>query len=392
MKTAGSTDASFLVKGADAGAGRGESLRAGAFVFIEVRERLGPELYRIAVGSRLMTASSKAALEPGALLRAKVERSGDGFILRMLEAGRSPKDAAAQAILRAGLPVDEASRMALAALLGSGMPPEGAALSRVRRAALKAAGREDEADLVELAARMEAKGLAADDAALEALSRSGDGRSGGRSDGPPGGRDSGRDGRGEERGDGSDHAADGAAQAGGFDLERDFSRFIPEESLPGELGAFLKALTLRASGEGGASPEAPGASGGVGNEDLGLFNHAKAKDGGWLLVPFRFALDSVAFAGNFRIQLPYVPGGTGRIEARFDATSEGSSEAWKASLSFGGVARPALRIEAPGSGESSRFSSLIASFESRMAAAGCSVALGRIAAGAGEREGFDLDA
>jgi hypothetical protein len=391
MKTAGSTDASFLVKGADAGAGRGESLRAGAFVFIEVRERLSPELYRIAVGSRLMTASSRAALEPGALLRAKVERSGDGFILRMLDSGRRAKDAAAQAILRAGLPVDEASRMALAALLGSGMPPEGASLSRVRRAALKAAGREDEAGLVELAARMEAKGLAADDAALEALSLAGDGRSGG-SDGRGGGRDSGRDGRGEERGDGSDRAAEGAGQAGGFDLERDFSRLIPEESLAGELGAFLRALTLRASGEDGASLEAPGSSGSVGNEGLGLFNHAKAKDGGWLLVPFRFALDSVAFAGNFRIQLPYVPGGTGRIEARFDATCEGSSEAWKASLSFGGAARPALRIEAPGNGESSRFSSLIASFESRMAAAGCSVALGRIAAGAGEREGFDLDA
>jgi hypothetical protein len=393
MKTAGSVDASLFVRGADTGAGRGESLKAGAVVFIEVRERLGPELYRIAVGSRLMTASSSAALEAGTLLRARVERSGAGLVLRMLDAGRGARDAAAQAILKAGLPLDEASRVALAALLGAGISPGGAALGRVRQAALRAAaaGREDESGLVELAARMEAKGLAADEAALDELARAGDGRSGDRSEsglGSGGGRG---DGAGERGGE-AELPAGEASLASNIDLESDFERAIPEDELPAGLGVFLRALVLRTAEAGRVPLESRAPFEGVSGERLGLFNHAKAKDGAWLLVPFRFALDSVAFAGNLRIQLPCVPGGPGRIEARFDASGESPPETWRASLSFGGGARPALRIADPKGAGSLRFRSLIESFEAGMAGLGFRVAVGPSGDGGAMGGGLDLDA
>jgi hypothetical protein len=267
----------------------------------------------------------------------------------------------------------------------------------VRRAALRAqaAGREDEAGLVELAARMEAKGLAAEEAALDALALAGDGRNGDREGrgGSPGDRPGGRE-------DGPAGSADGTEEsdpASDFDLDRDFARSIPESELPASLAAFIKALALRAGSEGsgtGDSPkaagEAPTGLGGVKAEYLGLFNHAKARDGAWLLVPFRFALDSVAFAGNFRIQLPYVPGGPGRMQARFDASRGGSSRTYLASLSFGGGARPVLRVAAPEGEDSSRFRSLLAAFEAEMAVSGCAVLRGR--ADADADRGLDLDA
>jgi hypothetical protein len=420
MKTAGSADASLLVRGADNGAGRGAGpragLKAGAVVFVEVRERLAPDSYRIAVGTRLMTASSRAVLEPGSLLKARVERSGDGFILRLLDAGRGPRDAAAQAILKAGLPLDAASRAALAALLGAGMSPDAAALGRVRQAALRgalraaqgaaAAGSDDESGLVELAARMEAKGIDAEESALDALASAGDGRSGGRfTEGK---------GDGDDRGKGSDGGGDspeglseGAAEPihpEDLDFDADFSRYLPERDLPAGLGAFLKVLILRAGGERESSAQSSGASGGEDSESLGLFNHAKGKDGAWLLVPFRFALDSVAFAGSFRIQLPYVPGGPGRIDARFDSSGEGRARTWIASLSFGGGARPALRLEAPGDAEPTRFRPLLDSFRAEMAALGLTAASSprtesqpyaeppSAASGRAGGGGFDLDA
>jgi|GEM_PF-1543264 len=399
MKTAGPADASFLVRGAEAGAGRGESLKAGAVVSIEVRERIGSDLYRIAAGPRLFTASSTAFLEPGALLRARVERSGDNLLLRILDAAgprsAAVRDAAATALIKAGLPADDAARAALTALLGAGISPDGAALGRVRRAALRAQairalaeGSEDEAGLVELAARMEAKGLVADEAALEAVATAGDGRSG-RGDGG-----SGKDR--EDRGAGPQGrpVPDETDPTAAFDLERDFERSIPEQDLAPFLGAFLKALVARTGQPSGDAVESPEAGSDVKGEYLGLFNHVKGRGGGWLLVPFRFALDSVDFAGNFRIQLPYVPGGPGRIEARFDASGSGAPRTWRASFSFGGGARAVVRVEAPSGEESPRFRSFFAAFEAEMAASGCAAAferkLGR--AGAGTDGGFDLDA
>jgi hypothetical protein len=82
---------------------------------------------------------------------------------------------------------------------------------------------------------------------------------------------------------------------------------------------------------------------------LQLFNHARAARGAgdWTLVPFAFSLDSVAFEGSFRIQLPYMRGGPGCIEARFHTrrdsgrAGEAVEEAWDFSLFFG-TGRPRL--------------------------------------------------
>jgi len=273
------------------------------------------------------------------------------------------------------------------------MSPDSGALGRVRRAALRAqgAGRDEAEGLVELAARMESKGIAADDEALSALDRAGDGRGGG--SGPGSGGD-GQDGsasghsRGEEPG-GFGREEPGLGLEGGFDLDRDLDLSIPSEGLPRALASFLKALATRIA----PSSDAELAATALSDADrLGLFNHAKGRDGGWILLPFRFALDSVAFKGGLRIQLPCIPGGRGRIEARFDAETGDSGRAWSASLAFGGGARAALVIRAPEDMRGRRFRSRFESFARELAALGCAASAGREGEAGIVPGGVELDA
>lgn len=364
MKTPGSQAASFIVRDAAVGAGHDlglrAGLRAGAVVFVEVLERLGPSLYKISVGSRYLTASSQAFLEPGALVRARVERSAEGFVLRLLDARTSTRDALDAVILKLGLPGDEASRRALAALLGAGISPDAAALSRVRRAALRAAARDEDAGRVELAARMEAKGMAADEERLDALAVLGDGRGGSEQRG-----DSSREQDGFERRSGTP-SPDLQAE---FDLEHDFEIHLPSADVPRLLGRFLEAVVRRTEDETDAARTRSA-------DALGLFNHLTSEDGGWLLVPFRFALDSVAFSGSLRLQLPYAIGGKGRIDVRFDAVRGETARTWQASLVYGGGARPSLRIAAQRGGDGRRSGELFSAFRNELAALGCAVVMG----------------
>ncbi len=391
MRTAVPTDASLLVRDARNGAGPGGSLRAGAFVSVEVRERLGPSLYRITVGSRSLVASSEALLQPGVLVRAKVERSGDALILRLVDAGKGSREALDAALLKAGLPRDDAGRAALTALLAAGVSPDAAALGRVRRAALRSAAGRDEAGLVELAARMEAKLMPADDEALSALARAGDGREGGGS-GP--GADGGGS-RPDPGADGGSRGEDGRGDAdsrleGGLDLDRDLALSIPAAELPKTLGLFLKALATRVA----PSPAGRAAADRLSDADrLGVFNHAKGGDGGWIIMPFSFALDSVAFKGGLRVQLPRIPGGRGRIELRFDAESGSDARAWCAALAYGGGAGATLRMSAPDGAGGRRYRSRFESFARELAAVGCAAfAGGPDDEAPSRRGGVDVDA
>lgn len=357
MKTPAANDPSLRLVDANASAGRGKSLQAGALVSVAVRERLGPGLYRVAVGPRLLTASSAAALEPGTVLKARVERSGGALLLRLEdERLRDPRGGLTAALTAASLPDDAASRLAATALLREGLALEPRALARVRRAALREAA--EGGELSELAAELESKGLPAEGEILEDVLSAYAGSSGERR-GPGGSGSGGLPGGGEESREGERSAA------------------IPESDLPRVLGAFLRELAMRAD---------PGAEGSA----LALFNHLRGPEGGCVIVPFRFALDAVDFTGSFRIQLPYVRGGQGLLEARFAASSGGASKDWSFSLAFGGGRSSALGLRMP-EGGAGRVE--IGELAAELAPLSCSVraSTGRDETGP-RAEGFDGDA
>ena len=351
MQALGPIAAKLIVSGA----GPETRLRAGAVVSVEVLERLEPGLFRVAAGGLILKARAQSALDPGSVFQARVEREGNGFALRVL-GGRA--DAFKALILRAGLPDDALSRLALAALLREGLAPEPRAVMRVRRAAAEARDELDAADRRALAARLEAKGLAAEDSFVDAVSaRGGDYRGEGH------GRDAGQDRPGQGK-PGQDRPAQGredpamgradaaeaekrvegsvpfgggalgpdsAPEATTFDLEGGFERLLSPEALPSALASLIRSLSLRSGGEGNL---------------LSLFNHLRGPEGSWVHVPFAFDLDSIAFSGSFRIKLPYALGGPGRMEARFETSRGGEEEKreWRASLSFGGGRHPELRL------------------------------------------------
>lgn len=397
MRATGPVDPSLKLvsASADRGAGREAGLKVGASVSVEVRESLGGGLYRVAAGGRLFVASSAQALAQGSALRAVVQSAGSSLVLRILPRGAAPQAPPPHPLPRGqavpnlpipGYPGDQAARSAAAALLREGLAPDARALARVRRAALKDGESGGEAET--LAARMEAKGIPSEEGALmELLSLSG-GSSGGSGGDYRGGQDcrGGRDDRREEGGgeaEGEATASPPPAPIGSpapGALDRDFCLEVPEEDFPSVLAELLAGLATRT---------------GEGSDILSLFNHLPGPEGRWILVPFRFEADSVAFSGGLRIQLPYARGGPGRIEADFKASRGSLAEDWSLSASFGGVRPSSLRLEAPrGSAAGAAARSRLGELARSLAASGCSVSMaerGERRVGE-ERGGFDFDA
>lgn len=310
-----------------ANAGPG-TLQAGVSISVTVLEDLGQGLWKVAAGGRLLTARAETLLQPGAKFLARVEIGPDGesLLLRIQEA---PQGAAGprgfDSLVRdAGLPLDAAGRWAASALLSMGQKALAPVLARVRRAVLS------EGDLdpksmearAGLAASLEAKGLAASPEAVDALF--------GLSQGSVGEDGGGSGGEAQSRNPGQPTG--------------EVERQIPSEEVEAALSAYLRDLCLSVSQDSEASL-------GRGKEGLlGLFNHARGTLGGSILIPFAFSLDAIAFSGNFRILLPYMAGGPGRIEARFTATDrEGLKEsAWAFDLGLGGKAPQLSLLEARG--------------------------------------------
>jgi hypothetical protein len=382
----------------DPSAGRGDgqqaSLKAGAFVSLVVKERLGPSpgfpagtiLYKVSVGGHLLKASSALNLEPGTTLRAKVDQAGNGLVLRLADAAsRAALDRQGATLAASGLPNDQAARSALVALLRESVAPDPKALSRVRRAALRDS---EDGSLTDLAAKMEAKGLGADAEALDELSALTDARLGGR--GASGGASGGAGGEGQgESGDREGGQAENALETNpakewdpGIDLERDFLAEVDEVNLPRALAELIRGLATR-SGETG--------------EKLALFNHLRGKEGSWVILPFRFALDEVDFSGSFRLELPYLRGGQGRFEAYFSASRGSESEEWSFFASFGGARPTSLRLVTPSSCKIP--AGKIQAFAAELAALSCSLRVSDRETGegvdpsaSGRRGGFDFDA
>ena len=346
MRTPGPNEVSLRLVDASASAGRGESLRAGALVSVVVRERIGPETYRVAIGPRLLIASSSAHLDTGTVLKARVELAGEAVLLRIpvrdLHAG------AASLLTAAALPNDPAARAAIAALLREGIAPEARSLARVRRAALREAA--DGGEWTDLAAKLEAKGIPAEGAALDGLMQ---GYGSAFSDGGQG------SGKGDDHGErrGRDKETDILNAGYAFDLNNDFTMEVPEDALPEFLGAVLRGIASRSGGDGA----------------LTLFNHLRGPEGSWVFVPFRFSLDEVDFNGSFRLQLPYIRGGQGRFDADFSASCGSVSEDWSFFLNFGGGRAPDLRVEGSETGKGRLAGARIDELATELASLSCTV-------------------
>jgi len=312
--------------------------RAGAVVSLRVLEGLGGDLYRIAAGPQSFTARSERPLAAGSVFPARVLRREGALVFQPLPSRRSSVGSPPAASGFPSLPVsrNDAAALAapdraiLAALLREGVRPSAESVERLRRA-LRRAGSPgvlgDEEASVDLAARMEAKGLPAADTAIDAILTGADGRQG------HGGHDhGGRRERPEERKESRAPAGEGGATVpiapdmSPVDASRALSLDVPEGELPALLGALIRGIVFRSGGEGTL---------------LNLFNHAKGPDGGWIYAPFDFELDSIAFAGMIRLRLPRIAGGPGRIEADFAARREGGERRWSFGLDFGG-GRPRL--------------------------------------------------
>lgn len=313
------------------GAGTEAKLRAGAFVSLRVLGEGGPGLWRLDLGGRLLLARSELQLRPGELLRARVERGGEGLVLRLLASPAARQDALLAGL---GLPPDAASRAALLALLAEGLKPEAARLLRLRRVGLTATGEEERRERAALGARLEAKGLGAEAGGVEALRALLAGRG-------PGGEDASREGKREGRNPGPPPipppSGQGEGSRGGEAATGSGPEARPAEGPPAselaELEALLSSLAGR-RGEGGL---------------LSLFNHLGKRGG--VLLPFAFSYGNIAFEGSLLLQLPQFPGAPPRLEARFAAgRAEELSEdrrPWYLVLDRVGSGGWRLRFEAP---------------------------------------------
>ena len=108
----------------------GDQLRPGDVISARVSEVLPGNRFRILWNGRILTAESRLSFSRGQLIRARVEQSVDGTILRLLgrevknsgsvlSTGASPRQILSTALLRASLPLpDENQLTRMSALLG----------------------------------------------------------------------------------------------------------------------------------------------------------------------------------------------------------------------------------------------------------------------------------
>ncbi len=317
----------------------GEGLRAGAVVSLRVVEDRGGGRYGLSLAAGgsgpLLGASSDRPLALGSTFSARVERQGGALFLRPLPS--RPESAPAPRL--PPLPRMAANEAIMAALLREGTAPRPEALERLRRLLARPAtltkGEREEGALLALGARLEAAGIPAEPGIVEAVQAEveGGGGGGGHSGDDAGrGEEGGSEGRPETggRGAGEGQGLSGGSFPASIDADLPFEAALGPEDLSLVLGRLLKALSLRAGGEGSY---------------LNLFNHRPGPDGSWTYAPFRFELDSIAFEGLIRIKSPRIRGGPGRIEADFRArelADEGPGRSWSLGFAFGG--KPSLSL------------------------------------------------
>jgi hypothetical protein len=110
-------------------------------VSLHVLKRLDANKWAVAIGGRVYPARSGLALEPGAVLRARVGASGRHLVLS-LDPGLRPAEAA---LHRLGLPAGPLQEVIAAALLSSGQPVTARVLEKMRLIVSRSALRKDRA-------------------------------------------------------------------------------------------------------------------------------------------------------------------------------------------------------------------------------------------------------
>ena len=338
-------------------ADQGASLRAGVVVSLRVLGEAGSGSWRLSVSgpgfaAATLVAKSERTFDAGESFRARVERASGGIVLRPL-AVQGEREALFLSSL--GLPTDAGARAALLASLAMGLRPEAGRLARIRNAVGDPeAGEERLRDRAAIAARLEARGLAADAGAVDRLETlSSGGRDGGAEEGG---------GRGAEEESGREPQVAEQGHASPSETE-DVPRGADEVAL---IATLLQSFALRR-----ADPES-GRDEGL----LGLFNHLGGKNG--VLLPFAFSYENIAFEGSLLVQLQRAIGGLSSIEGRFTALrsdeSRPSEREWIFIYQPRGRGRSRLRIEAPASGDNRDWKAL----EVALAASGCDLVVGPI--------------
>ncbi len=226
---------------------------AGAFVLVRAEGRLPSGLWSVLVDGKRLSARAERPLEPGGLYAAHMSKDGS-----LLKTGAPvPASRVAELLASLRLPDDGASRAAVAALMGEGLPLSDANIKALRRAAAK---REDP-ESARLAARALAAGLDPERISLdEIVPAYGQGHGQGQE------QAYGQAGGGQGREPPPDDAGDGAT-----------------------LESALKAAVAQALG----SPE------------LRTLAAPNAEGTGWLYAPFDLREEGFDFFGFFRILYNY---------------------------------------------------------------------------------------
>ncbi len=120
---------------------QGLSLRLGEAVSLHVLKRLGSDKWAVAIQGRVYPARSGLALEPGAVLRARVSASGRHLVLSL----EPTRHLATEALVRHGLPGGPLQELMAASLLSSGQPVSAEALEKMRVALSRSSLRKDRA-------------------------------------------------------------------------------------------------------------------------------------------------------------------------------------------------------------------------------------------------------
>ncbi len=223
----------------------GLHLRPGQTVHLTVIKQLAPGKWAVAIGGRVYPAFSQLALEPGALLRARVSSTAGRLVLTLSTESMDPVTAALRG---QGLPTDETTVAIVRALAASDLPIRAETIERVRTVLSRLKMPTQRA--ARLVTALIGKGIGPSGPAVDALL-----------------------------------ALLGLGEKGGGDPRRYRRRPLPENG-PAVRKALGQIVLERAD-----QPSA-----------LQVFNHARGRAQTWVVIPFVFDGERDPIAGTIKIQ------------------------------------------------------------------------------------------
>lgn len=277
------------LKSQNALSGVQQSLREGDFVFARVLKNLGGGNYLVSFAGGRFAARSAQSLVEGQTFRAQISLQGQSVALK-IAGGQGWQAQGGEALVKAfdamspeareflaalGLPADSVSAKILQAMIQQGAKLDSRLMQKVRRAALKFAGREAEA--AEAALALEEKGIDCESAALDQIM---DALEGGEGQSDQNGQNGSQS---QESGEAGRQQAD-AGQSGAADWQQilgEVKRFFCFAENLAQNGALF---------DGDPSQQKVDA--------LAVFNHLRGGgqggQKGWVFFPFEYALSNAS--------------------------------------------------------------------------------------------------